>query len=128
MTLLVSLLIGIVAGSRAMLAPAAVAWAAWLGWIDLALTWASFLGSGWTVLILSVLALGEFVTDQLPTTPSRKVPVQFGSARDAILRGRGPSASLRCVIYGHGFRAGSLPTIGGPTSMPISEDSGRAGS
>ena len=78
MTLLVSLLIGIVAGSRAMLAPAAVAWAAWLGWIDLALTWASFLGSGWTVLILSVLALGEFVTDQLPTTPSRKVPVQFG--------------------------------------------------
>jgi uncharacterized membrane protein len=78
MTLIASLLIGGVAGSRAMLAPAAVAWAAWLGWIDLAATWASFLGSGWAVLVLSVLAIGEFVTDQLPTTPSRKVPVQFG--------------------------------------------------
>jgi uncharacterized membrane protein len=30
------------------------------------------------VLVLSVLAVGEFVTDQLPTTPSRKVPIQFG--------------------------------------------------
>ena len=30
------------------------------------------------MLVLSVLALGEFVTDQLPTTPSRKVPAQFG--------------------------------------------------
>lgn len=78
MPLLASLLIGIVAGSRAMLAPAAVAWAAWLGWIDLAPTWAAFLGSGWAVLVLSALALGEFVTDQLPSTPSRKVPVQFG--------------------------------------------------
>ena len=29
--------------------------------------------------ILTVLAVGELVTDQLPTTPSRKVPVQFGT-------------------------------------------------
>jgi uncharacterized membrane protein len=78
MTLLASLLIGVVAGSRAMMAPAAVAWAAWLGWIDLGPTWAAFLGSGWAVLIFSALAIGELVTDQLPTTPSRKVPVQFG--------------------------------------------------
>ena len=33
MTLLMTLLIGIVAGSRAMTAPAAVAWGAWLGWL-----------------------------------------------------------------------------------------------
>lgn len=78
MTFLATLLIGIVAGSRSMMAPAAVAWGAWLGWIDLAPTWAAFLGSGWAVLILSALALGELVTDQLPSTPSRKVPVQFG--------------------------------------------------
>ena len=26
-----------------------------------------------------MLALGELVTDQLPTTPSRTVPVQFGT-------------------------------------------------
>ena len=27
---------------------------------------------------MSLLAVGELVTDQLPSTPSRKVPVQFG--------------------------------------------------
>jgi uncharacterized membrane protein len=93
-TLFVSLLIGTVAGSRAMLAPAAVAWAAWLGWIELAPTWASFLGSGWAVLVLSVLAIGEFVTDQLPTTPSRKVPVQFGGR---LLTGGFSGAALGAV-------------------------------
>ncbi len=78
MTYLMALLIGIAAGSRTMTAPAAVAWGAWLGWIDLSPTWAAFMGSGWAVLILSVLALGEYVADQLPSTPSRKVPMQFG--------------------------------------------------
>ncbi len=75
---LFAFLIGVVAGLRTMTAPAAVAWAAWLGWIPLAGTWASFLGSPWAVLILTVLAIGELITDQLPSTPSRKVPVQFG--------------------------------------------------
>jgi uncharacterized membrane protein len=77
--LVAALLIGVVAGSRSMLAPAAVAWAAWLGWIDTSPTWASFLGSGWTVLILSAFALGELLVDKCPTTPSRKVPVAFGA-------------------------------------------------
>ena len=51
-TFLATLLIGIVAGSRSMMAPAAVAWAARLGWIDLGATWASFMGSLWAVLAL----------------------------------------------------------------------------
>ncbi|ODT07713.1 MAG: DUF4126 domain-containing protein [Mesorhizobium sp. SCN 65-20] len=76
---LFALLIGIVAGLRAMTAPAAVAWGAWLGWLPLAGTWASFMGHWITVAIFSVLALVEFVTDQLPSTPSRKVPQQFGA-------------------------------------------------
>ena len=78
MTFLVALLIGVVAGSRTMTAPAAVAWGAWLGWIDLSPTWAAFMGSGWALAVFSVLALAEYVTDQLPSTPSRKVPAQFG--------------------------------------------------
>lgn len=72
------LLIGIVAGLRAMTAPAAVAWAAWLGWIAVP-GWAGFMASVWAVAIFSALALAEFVTDQLPSTPSRKVPQQFGA-------------------------------------------------
>jgi uncharacterized membrane protein len=76
---LLALLIGIVAGLRAMTAPALVSWAAYLGWINLNGTWLAFLGNAWTHWILTLLALGELVTDQLPSTPSRRVPVQFGT-------------------------------------------------
>jgi uncharacterized membrane protein len=79
MTVLIALLIGVVAGLRTLTAPAVVAWAAWLGWIDLSTSWASFMGSPWAVGVFSVLALGEFVDDQAPSTPSRKVPLQFGA-------------------------------------------------
>jgi uncharacterized membrane protein len=73
-----AVLIGIVAGLRAMVAPAAVSWAVWLGWLNLSATPLAFMGYAYTPYILTLLALGELVTDQLPGTPSRKVPVQFG--------------------------------------------------
>ncbi|WP_227309635.1 DUF4126 domain-containing protein [Acidisoma cellulosilyticum] len=79
MILVFALLIGVVAGLRAMLAPAAVSWAAHLGLINLSGTWLAFLGYHWTPWILSVAAIAELVTDQLPSTPSRKVPPQFGA-------------------------------------------------
>jgi len=74
-----ALLIGIIAGLRAMTAPAAIAFAAHAGLLNLSGTWLAFLGYRWTPWIFLVLAIGELVTDQLPTTPSRKVPVQFGT-------------------------------------------------
>jgi uncharacterized membrane protein len=74
-----ALLMGVVAGLRAMTAPAAVSWAAYLGWLDLSGTWLAFLGHSVAPWVLTILALGEFVTDQLPSTPSRKVPIQFGA-------------------------------------------------
>ena len=76
---LLALLIGIIAGLRAMTAPAAVAWATYLGRLDLSGTWFAFLGNDWVRWILTALALVELVTDQLPSTPSRTVPVQFGT-------------------------------------------------
>ena len=76
---LLALLIGVVAGLRAMTAPAAVSWAAHFGWLNLGGTWLAFLGFAWTPWIMSVLALVELVTDQLPSTPSRTVPMQFGA-------------------------------------------------
>jgi len=80
MTILVlSLLIGVIAGLRALTAPAAVAWAAYLGWLPLAATQLAFMGHVAAPWVFSVLGLGELVADQLPTTPSRKVPVQFGT-------------------------------------------------
>ena len=79
MLYLAALLIGIVAGLRTMTAPAAVAWAAHLGWIDLSGSPLAFMGYAWTPWIFSVLALAEFVGDQLPSTPRRTVPAQFGA-------------------------------------------------
>ena len=73
------LLIGIVAGLRAMMAPAVVSWAARFGRLSLGSTSLAFLGYAFTPWIFGVLALGELVTDQLPSTPSRTVPVQFGT-------------------------------------------------
>jgi len=74
-----ALLIGIVAGLRAFTAPAAVAWAAWLGWLPVADSWAWFMGHWITPWIFSVLSVVEFVNDQRPSTPSRKAPTQFGA-------------------------------------------------
>ena len=78
-TVLLALLIGVIAGLRAMTAPAAVSWAARLGLLNLAPTSLAFLGYAFTPWIFTALALAELVTDQLPTTPSRTVPVQFGT-------------------------------------------------
>ena len=77
LVLLLALLIGVVAGLRAFTAPAVVAWAAFLHWINLSGTWASWVGHWITVTVLTILAVAELVTDQLPQTPSRKTAVQF---------------------------------------------------
>ncbi|OYQ62045.1 DUF4126 domain-containing protein [Pseudanabaena sp. SR411] len=79
MVYLLALVISIIAGLRTMTALAAMSWAAYLGYINLGESWLAFMGYRFTPWILSVLALGEFVTDQLPFTPSRKVPIQFGA-------------------------------------------------
>jgi len=75
---LLALLIGVIAGLRAMTAPAAVSWGAWLGWLPVTGSWASFMSHWIAVAIFTLLAIGELITDQLPSTPSRKVPMQFG--------------------------------------------------
>jgi uncharacterized membrane protein len=74
-----ALLIGVLAGLRAAVAPAVVSWAAHLGWLPLATTWAAFMGHWIAVAILSLAAIAELIADQLPNTPSRKVPQQFGA-------------------------------------------------
>src|SRR5712664_3210216 len=63
--------IGVVTGLRSMTAPAVVAWAAHLGWINLHGSPLAFVGSAWAVGIFTLGALGEFVADKLPTTPAR---------------------------------------------------------
>jgi len=71
---LLPFLIGIVAGLRALTAPAVVAWGAHLGWLHLPDTPLSFMGSTAAVAVFTLLAAGELVVDQLPSTPSRTKP------------------------------------------------------
>jgi uncharacterized membrane protein len=73
------LLLGIIAGLRSLTALAMVSWAANLGWHNLSGTWMAFFGYSWVCGIFTLLALVELVLDQLPTTPSRIVPVAFGA-------------------------------------------------
>jgi uncharacterized membrane protein len=73
--LLLALGIGFVAGLRSLTAPAVVAWAAHIGWINLHGSPLAFMGSVWAVGVFTVLALVELVADQLPSTPSRTAPV-----------------------------------------------------
>jgi uncharacterized membrane protein len=78
MVYFLALLIGIIAGLRALTAPAAVSWAAYLGVLPLQNTWLAFLGYAVTPYIVTLLAVAELIADKLPSTPSRKAPLSFG--------------------------------------------------
>ena len=113
---LLALLIGVVAGLRTMTAPAAVSWAAHLGWLHLDGSWLAFLGYAWTPWILTLLALIELVTDQLPSTPSRTVPVQFGARIvTGAVSGGAIGASVGSLILGAvaGIVGAVIGTFGG---------------
>ena len=73
MTLLFTSLIGLFAGLRAITPAAAVAWAVYLGWLQLARP-LSLIGSLPAVIILSLLAVIEIMVDKLPSTPNRTAP------------------------------------------------------
>ncbi|MBO0864398.1 MAG: DUF4126 family protein [Mycobacterium sp.] len=77
LVLLLALLIGVVAGLRSVTAPAVVAWAALLKWVNLDGTWVSWLGHPVTVAVLTFLAVLELVADKLPRTPLRTAAVSF---------------------------------------------------
>ena len=134
------LLIGVIAGLRAMTAAAAVSWAARLGWLNLAQTNLAFLGYALTPWILTAFALYELVTDQRPSTPSRTVPVQFGTrilmgavSGAAIGAGAGSDAlglgivvgiigAIVGTLGGRAFRARLAAAFGSDRPAALTED------
>ena len=120
-TLLLSVLIGVIAGLRSMTAPAAVSWAARAGWLNLTATGLAFLGSAITPWILTALALGELVADQLPTTPSRKAPVGFG-ARIVTGAIAGAVGAVIGTLGGHALRARLAAGFGRDRPAALIED------
>jgi uncharacterized membrane protein len=81
--LILALLIGVIAGLRAMTAPAVVCWAAHLGWINLNGSHLAWMGSIIAVAIFTLAAIGELVNDKLPKTGPRTAP---------------PSVVIRCLM------------------------------
>ncbi len=102
--LVLCFLLGVVCGLRSMMAPAAVAWAAHLGWLHFAGTHLAWIGSIITLIVFTLFALGELVADKLPNTPARTAPpglvvrVFFGAACAAALAvGSGVPVGLASV-------------------------------
>ncbi|MGB0973265.1 MAG: DUF4126 family protein [Mycobacterium sp.] len=116
LVLLLALMIGVVAGLRAMTAPAVVAWGAMFGWIDVTDKWSEWMAHPVTVTVLTILLLGELVTDQLPKTPSRKVPPQFAAR---LITGGFAGAVIGSAFFhtfsaiGAGLIGAVLGTLGG---------------
>jgi uncharacterized membrane protein len=71
LVLLLALGIGMIAGLRALTAPATVSWAAYLHWIQLSGSHFSFMNSIIAVVILTLAAIAEIVNDKMPKTPAR---------------------------------------------------------
>ncbi|HTU45585.1 MAG TPA: DUF4126 family protein [Bryobacteraceae bacterium] len=129
-TYILAFLIGVVAGLRSMTAPAAVSWAARLGWLHLENTRLAFLGFAATPYIISVLAILELIADKLPNTPSRKAAVGFGARIvtgaicGAALGGwaggmlAGIIGAIVGTLGGYEFRARLVRAIGGK-DLPI---------
>jgi uncharacterized membrane protein len=113
--LLLAFAIGIVAGLRAFTAPAVAAWAAYRQWIHLYRTPLAFMGSTAAVIIFTLLAVAELITDQLPSTPSRTAPpgliVRFltgGLSGAAITLAGGQSAVLGAILGAFGGIVGAF--------------------
>jgi uncharacterized membrane protein len=104
---LLALLLGVTAGLRTFTAPTAVSVAARLGKLDLSGSWLAWLGFAWTPWIFAILAIVELITDQLPSTPSRTVPMQFGAR---IVAG---GLSGAAIGMAHNWIAGALAGVVG---------------
>ncbi len=67
-------LLGVATGARAMTPICVLCWFAYLRLLPVQHTWAFWTASIVSVIVFTVLALGEFVGDKLPKTPSRLSP------------------------------------------------------
>lgn len=96
--------IGFVAGLRSFTAPAAVSWAAHLGWLNLQDSPLWFMGSTAAVAILSLGALAELVADKSARTPNR---TSLAPLIGRIVMGGLSGASL-AMAAGHSGLPGAL--------------------
>jgi uncharacterized membrane protein len=107
MILCLAFAIGVVAGLRTFTAPAVVCLAAHLGWINLHGSHLAVLGSIFTVVIVTLLAIFELVNDKLPNTSNRTTPGPLGAR---IVSGALSGAAL-AIAGGQGALLGAILAI-----------------
>lgn len=78
LAVLTFVLLGITVGLRTMTAMAVLCWFAWLQLIP-EHGWAFWVGTLVSAIVFTVCALGEYVVDTLPSTPSRTSPGPLGA-------------------------------------------------
>jgi len=123
--------IGVVAGLRALTAPAVVSWVVHSRGYNLQGSHLAFMGSIIAVAIFTVAALAEIVNDKLPKTGSRTAPPSLairavtgalagatlcaaGGGSVAIGAGLGVVGSLVGSFGGHAARVGTVKALGAP--------------
>jgi uncharacterized membrane protein len=83
-----TILLATATGMRTLTAITVICWAAYLGLLPVDGTWAFWLASPVSVVVFTILALGEYVGDTLPRTPSRRDwPLVLGRLSFGILVG-----------------------------------------
>jgi uncharacterized membrane protein len=112
--LVLTFLIGVVAGLRAMMPLAVVAWGVRLNEWPLIGSHLAWFGNAFMPWVFSVLALGELINDKRASTPSRKVPPQFivrvltGALAGAVIGAAKESLVIGIVGGAVGAVAGTL--------------------
>jgi len=98
-----------------MTTPAAICWAAHLGWLHFDGTRLGFIGRPISLTLFTVFALGELIADKLPQTPARTAPLGLitrivlgGLCGIAIAANRGGSLVVAAIVGAAGAIAGTF--------------------
>jgi uncharacterized membrane protein len=99
-------LLGGMTGLRSMTPMAVLCWFAYHGYLDVGDTWAMWTTRGISVIVFSVLAIGELIGDKLPKCPNRTDPfaliarLAFGGLAGAIGATALQGSAMEGVVLG----------------------------
>jgi uncharacterized membrane protein len=111
LTLMISLVfaLGFFNGLRTLTPVAALCWAVHFHWLSLAHTPFAWLGSIISLIVFTVLAIGELIGDKLPKTPSRLSPPGLIGR---LVFGGGCGAALLIAVGAAWIAGAALGAIG----------------
>ncbi len=99
-------ILGLCTGLRTMTPIALICWYAWAGYLPVHSTWAFWIAKPVTVGIFTLLALGEYIGDKLPSTPSRVsafpliARVAFGGLAGALVATGLKGSAVEGILLG----------------------------